>query len=78
VRAARERDIAINERNTLKLGPALAAYLDCYQAAICELALGHELVGNQTDFDLVGESVQSAAWLMTGMGSLSPVRPSIS
>lgn len=67
-RIARERDSAVNERNTQKLGPVIAAYLDSYQAAISELALGHEIVGNDMAFDLVGDTPQSATWLLTGHG----------
>lgn len=68
VQAAREREAARNERNSRQLEPAIAVYLDCYQALISELALGHEVVGNRTDFDLTGDTVNSAAWLLTGHG----------
>lgn len=66
VKAVRVADAEANERNWLRLGPAVAAHLDGYTAAVSELELAHRTVANETTLDLTAPDRPAALWLVSG------------
>jgi hypothetical protein len=66
VRRDRERQAAVDEIDRRRYEPAIRANIAAHRIALDALAKTHQILADEYDFDVVGDTRQAAVWQMAG------------